>query len=311
MTSFWRPVTRLATLAAVAALLAGGSSAWAVVTLTADPALPDFPDVVTVNPYLGSGGARGITEGRNLRQTFKNPTTIDVGEIVLSFNVDAGGVGGMILEFYEVDDVNAAAWTAGSLVHTISLPTTLDTTEFFGVTLTDADVFTLPARFAGTTGYGLEVSNFDGASTIGTFRHTNTGVDEYVDGVFYVEDGTPSGGSSANRDVWLSLVDANAAPSTPGDVDGDGDVDFIETDNDMISDLDIIAANFRQGGALRTDGDLTGDGFVDLRDFREWKANFPQALPASFQFGLAVPEPASLMAALATVAACGVMRRRG
>ncbi|MCA9242055.1 MAG: hypothetical protein KDA37_17715, partial [Planctomycetales bacterium] len=95
-----------------------------------------------------------------------------------------------------------------------------------------------------------------------------------------------------------------------GDVDGDGDVDAFETDNDMISDLDIIAANFRQGGAVRSTGDLTGDGVVDLSDFRVWKANYPGAFPQFLFGGQEAPEPTAVpLAALTLGAAMGLTGR--
>lgn len=304
LTTFCRLLAGTATL-----LLFGSSVSWGAVSLTADPAYPDFPDVFTVDPLADSFASRNIAADRNLRQTFKNPTSIDVAQIVLGLAVQAPE-GGLVIDIYEVDDVLAAAWTPGPLVHSISIGSTalIGTDERLGVTLTDSDIFSLPARFAGTTGYGLELSNFDGTTNIGAWRHTNTGVDEYTDGVFYVEDGAPSGGSSAIRDIGFSLLDASSGPSTPGDVDGDGDVDFLETDSDMISDLDIIAANFRQGPAMRTTGDLTGDGQVNLFDFREWKANFAAGSLSSSNGQ--VPEPTTLATTLLLAGAFGFLRRR-
>jgi len=292
-----------------AMLLVGSSASWAAVSLTADPAYPDFPGVFTVDPLAGASAARNIAEDRNLRQTFKNPTAINVGEIVLGLAVQAPE-GGLIVDIYEVDDVLAPTWTPGSLVHTINIGTTqlIGSSDRLGITLTDSDIFSLPARFAGTTGYGLELSNFDAVTNIGALRHTNTDVDEYADGIFYTESGDPSGGESAIRDIGLSILDANSMPSTPGDVDGDGDVDFLETNNDMLSDLDIIAANFRQGPAMRTTGDLTGDGQVDLFDFREWKANFTSGSLDSSSGQ--VPEPTTLVSALLIAGAYGMLRRR-
>lgn len=96
----------------------------------------------------------------------------------------------------------------------------------------------------------------------------------------------------------------------PGDVDGDGDVDYIETDGDGISDFDILIANFRQGPAVRSMGDLTGDGVVDLLDLRQWKAHFTAALAASVQQGGVVPEPSGCWLALAGVARLRLWRRR-
>lgn len=73
---------------------------------------------------------------------------------------------------------------------------------------------------------------------------------------------------------------------TPGDIDGDGDVD---TD-----DLARIAANFRRGGG-RSAGDLTGDQFVDLADFRIWKSHYSGELPEGFVLVARAPETSSLI----------------
>jgi hypothetical protein len=281
-------------------VLVGGSSAKPAITISADPNYPDFPNVFTTDPLLVTNGNRGITADRNLRQTFKNPTTIDVGQIVLGFDVNTPA-GGMVIDFYQVDDVLAATWTPGTLVQTITIPDlTVATTQRLGITLSDADVFQLPARFAGTTGYGIELSNFDAATTIGTWPHTNDAVDHYPDGVFYIEDGGISG-ADPTRDVGVALLAANAPPTTPGDVNGDTTVN--------VADVEIIAANFRQNASLRSMGDLTGNGFVDLLDFRNWKANFPGAFPASASSNPAVPEPATLVVVFVGMAGIAWLRR--
>jgi hypothetical protein len=81
-------------------------------------------------------------------------------------------------------------------------------------------------------------------------------------------------------------------PPIPGDVDNDGDVDYIESNNDMISDFDTIRGNFSTAVAGRPQGDLNGDGVVDLFDFGEWKDNFPfPGSGTSAEAGAQVPEP--------------------
>lgn len=82
----------------------------------------------------------------------------------------------------------------------------------------------------------------------------------------------------------LGAFETDGITLTPGDIDGDGDAD--------IEDLRIIAENFRKSGGRRS-GDLTGDNFVDLADFREWKTYYPDAFaPEDFWFEPA-PEPGS------------------
>ena len=75
----------------------------------------------------------------------------------------------------------------------------------------------------------------------------------------------------------------------PGDTDGDSVVELAD-------DLDPIRANYLQSVTSRTQGDLTGDLFVDFADFRQWKTAYLEAggslsgVNLSF---LVVPEPTS------------------
>ncbi|MCA9260027.1 MAG: hypothetical protein KDA61_12535, partial [Planctomycetales bacterium] len=163
---------------------------------------------------MPASAGRGLAADRNLRQTFQNPQTFDVQQIVLSQRVEAGGVNaGYEMRIYEVDDVNADTWTPGALVAEILFPTgsVLPVTSLsrLGFALSDADVFTLPQRNDGVMGYGIEISNGDDATTIGTIRHTNFTdvdgnlVDYYATGKFYTESGGQSG--SGHRDIGLAL----------------------------------------------------------------------------------------------------------
>jgi hypothetical protein len=173
--------------------------------------------------------------------------------------------------------------------------------QVFRLDLTGGDVFALPQRDAGTTGYGLEISTPNSEASDGNpgliwFTDvTATQTDFYVDGRYYTELGNAS---TAYRDIGISLVASDEMPCEPGDVNC---VDGVDLD-----DLAIIAANFRTNGG-RELGDLTGNGFIDFDDFDEWKQNYPDAGSASAAIaaifaGVNVPEPAS-----ATLLACGLV----
>ena len=91
-------------------------------------------------------------------------------------------------------------------------------------------------------------------------------------------------------------------PGLPGDVNDDEIVD--------INDFIIIRDNFQQPG-VREEGDVTGNGFVNLDDFRRWKtANYApiEGGAAAGLGGVAVPEPGSVVLALLAVA--GLLMRR-
>jgi hypothetical protein len=307
----WR--VTLSVAIALTVLLCIVSTSLAAVTLTADP-IDRFgvsPTVFTIDPFNppSTGTAqRGVIGTRHLRQSFKNPTTMNVGEINISFDVSLGGPPyggvndtGLKFAIFQVDDVNAGSWAAGALVREITIPmgTLPATTQILRLSLTGGDVFPLPARFDGTTGYGIELSTPNADAADG-----NPGVMIYTTANFY-DDGRQysESGASNTRDVGVSMLPSLETPCDPGDVNCDTTVDTV--------DLGFIAANFRTSGE-HDDGDLTGDGFIDFDDFHQWKQNYPGAFPGSGGGEFSnVPEPTSgLFVALALVAIGSFSRLR-
>lgn len=110
-----------------------------------------------------------------------------------------------------------------------------------------------------------------------------------------------------NDGIMGIALDGTVDNSVPGDVDGDGDVDRVETDNDFVSDFDTIANNFLMTGAQRSDGDLTLDGVVDLRDFRVWKNIFEGG---SGSASASIPEPSTLVLLGLALSSLGLRCRR-
>jgi hypothetical protein len=122
---------------------------------------------------------------------------------------------------------------------------------------------------------------------------------------------SPLTGSITGFGIFRAVTGANMRFDTftiegqglkPGDVDKDMDVD--------IDDFNAIRDHFQQAVTMREEGDLNSDGFVDWKDFRQWKDNFPTpSAPASG----AVPEPGAAVLGLiaaATLAQVARLRRR-
>jgi hypothetical protein len=192
-------------MCSMAFLLVDGRTARSAIILMADAAYGSPPNVFTIDPEGLGTAERGIAGTRHLRQTFQTSETLTVGEIVLSLNTN-GNDGGLVVNVFEVEDVNATTFTPGDLVTTLTIPTSVDIPDSMsrlGLQLTGSDAFVLPQRNTGTQGYGLEISNADDTTTIGVIRHTNSGMDEFTSGRYYTEDGGDSG--NGDRDFGVAL----------------------------------------------------------------------------------------------------------
>jgi hypothetical protein len=287
------------------------SGAPAAVTVTADPGTgmnAGLAAVYTIDPYIEPAtgfAARGLAGDRRLRQTFKNPATFNVGEIIISFDVTSAPETGMAIRFYEVADVAPGSWPGGNLIKEIVVAETLPVSNMYlSFALTGGDVFSLPARgTAGDTlGYGIEISTAFSNTTDGNTglfnRLESPDTDFYPDGRAFRETGAQE---AARRDHGVSLLPSLETPCDPGDVNC--------MDGVTLDDLAIIAAHFRQNGG-RELGDLTGNGFIDFDDFDQWKRNYAGPGGGSISSLLSgVPEPAS--AVLLVCGAAGLLSVAG
>jgi len=104
------------------------------------------------------------------------------------------------------------------------------------------------------------------------------------------------GFSTLNDNGTFDNILLETISTAPGDVDGDGDADP--------NDFFIIRDNFRRNAASRGDGDLTGDGFVNFEDYRQWKDTQSGSLELYTLLG--VPEPGSVALVVLGVALLGL-----
>ncbi len=113
--------------------------------------------------------------------------------------------------------------------------------------------------------------------------------------------GSNFGGGAAGSvfdELRVATTYAEAMPTfpVPGDTDNDGDVDLIDYAN--------ITNNYNQSPTDTLHGDVTGDQFTGIADFRVWKDNYPFPGGGSGAVsGVGIPEPWSLTLALAATSA--------
>jgi hypothetical protein len=211
MTSFNVSRNLIAAAIAATALWLNVGTATAAIIVTANTPLPTTAAVFTVDPAGKTPTTSNITTTRNFRQTFQLSQSLTVEQIVLAQEVESAGTGGgYIIDLYEVANVNAATFLAGTLVKTVtvaagtgSLPTTAaDAAGRLSFALSGADQFNLLARNSGTQGYAIEVSNADSLTRIGAVVFSNDGVNNYAAGRYYDD----VGAGSATRDIGLAIV---------------------------------------------------------------------------------------------------------
>lgn len=282
-------------------LLSVAAPANALVIATADPedGFGVAPDIMTVDVYdesvvmLSETAQRNTGIDRKLRQTFQNPTSINVGQITIAFNGEGGGVpGGYALRIYEVDNIVAEdvnEFTVDNLFEEIIYDGIVpDTSTHLRFELSGNSIFQLPARGTSldTLGYAIELSApFPSPSELprGQVRFTNSGTDLYTAGRYFTTDTA----SNFHRDIGLSIIADDTPVFIPGDTNGD---DIVDIDTDLQAILD----NFRTNVSTIQQGDLSGDGFVDFSDFDLWKTNYTGVIPSGALAGLQiVPEPSS------------------
>ncbi|MGI9428415.1 MAG: PEP-CTERM sorting domain-containing protein [Bythopirellula sp.] len=139
---------------------------------------------------------------------------------------------------------------------------------------------------AGDTVNGYEVSDFGSAADISLLETTRNNNSNVVAFVFKATSGERDWGDIEFDGTPPRLV-INEDPSVLGDFSGNGTVGT--------EDFEIMTdpLNWLQTVPVDTLGDITGDAFVDLRDFKVFKPIFLAANPSTGG-SLAIPEPATL-----------------
>ena len=167
-------------------------------------------------------------------------------------------------------------------------------------TAVDSGVFELTATIPTPGAYNFRVVETGSFFGVGTDQRRDNGAN--LDFNTFEDDQEVTFRYDATKGAFGFFTDAVLA----GDTDNDGVVEFED-------DFGPIRDNFLTATSLRADGDLDLSGFVDIRDFREWKNAFqgsPELIAEALAQLTAVPEPSSLML-LGLAALAGGARRRG
>jgi hypothetical protein len=188
-------------------------------SLGIDFSLPANSNVYTVSPAT-SFDERNVRDDRQNTQTFQVGTTFTLDSIYLEYQSPGTYADGdIILSIYNVDDVNAATLTLGSLVVSGTFTSDATTraaagftsdggaTSLLQFTFTGADQVSIPAT-SGTAGYAIQFTTTAGTNPVFTWERA--GGDLYAGGSSY-ESGT------INTGLDYSLAFAAAVPE-PGTV---------------------------------------------------------------------------------------------
>jgi hypothetical protein len=193
-----------------------------------------------------------------------------------------------------ISEVNGTALTPLKTITGIPTITDAIGTEWITFSFTGTDTATL----APTKQYAFEIYTSGGYFGVDATQ----GDASYAGGTAFNSAGPARTftnntlGNLANHGYDRTFVSQlTAPPGGPGDVNNDGFAN--------IADYNIIKANLEKSAAIFTNGDLDGNSYVDLNDFRRWRSAAPPEIAAL----AGVPEPST--AALGLVSAMLVASR--
>jgi hypothetical protein len=295
-----RTRAKLCSFVALAAGVAAGTSAQAQITYidvtptnTLQAPNPTGPVGAGV-PWAGTTGPTGVADGQWVYRTGQGlPATTTVPPTgAITFDPTNGS----LMEVSGPPGLEDAPRLATSVT---GLPNdTYDVYVFFWVSGAD---YNLRAGLTDTAGplpvfgstSGVQIAN----TTTVQLRRVLIGQITGTSFTVFAED-RPA--TVANNDrTWYDGI-GYALGLLPGDVNGDDLIDAV--------DYGLIKSNYRMTNATRGQGDLTGDGVVNLDDYTQWR-NQVAPLEAA---GGSVPEPTSAALAMAGLLALTARRvRRG
>lgn len=292
--------------AATLAALAVAPGAQAAVTLTSDanpPVLGTYDqsqllDDATIpggtTPGGGAYNSQSYTDnGGPVGQTFTTPATKHLYALTalsLKGVGDTGEVIGAANTTWGVRISKVAGTTLTPVKTVTGIPTLASTalgTDWVTLNFTGFDTPALDgsAQYAfevyTTAGwFGIDATQGDAAYAGGTAFNSAGATRSFTDNTL---------GNLATHGYDRTFVaQLTAPPGGPGDVDNSGTAN--------LADYNIIRANLEKSVAIFTNGDLNGDSYVDLNDFRRWRSAVPPEVAAM----ASIPEPTT-----AALALCG------
>ena len=150
------------------------------------------------------------------------------------------------------------------------------------------------------TNYSLEFLGNDPAQMAMLTPALNRPIGVEFDTTSFESDMTPN-----HLESWAGIDDViiQIVGIKRGDLNGDGSI----TNTDYL----ILRDNMQEVHPYEFDGELTGDGIVDLNDFRAFKSLFAAGGSGTIDFSAnSVPEPATWMLVLVSALGAGCLRRR-
>ncbi|WP_428306240.1 hypothetical protein [Lacipirellula sp.] len=246
-------------------------------------------------PGGGTYNSQSYTDnGGPLGQTFTAPSTKHLYALTALTLKGVGDTGGVIdaagvTWAVRVSKVSGTTLTPLKTITGIPTLTGAIGTEWVTLSFTGTDATTLDgsAQYAFeiyTTGgwFGVDATQGDAAYAGGSAFNSAGAVRSFNDNTL--------GNVAAHGYDRTFVAQLAAPPGGPGDVDNNGVVN--------LADYTIIRNNLEKPAAIFTNGDLNGDSYVDLNDFRRWRAAAPPEVAAL----VGVPEPAT-----AALALCGAL----